>query len=630
MMNKTDIKNYAKQICVPLMERNMRRFLNGDWAFKPDQVGYVPAFLENFCRPFWGITPILAAGEDIVIDVNGEKMSIFEYMRLLLNKGLSHGETCSWDKYKDIMNMNPYCYENQNITELAGLMVGIYFAKDQLWEPLSKEEKDMFAKELYEMAEVAYDHSWPNNHYWFPLFVFTVLKRFGYNFERIDEMIDGGLEFLDSLYLSDGWFVDGAFGRFDYYEAWALHMYPLLWSIIADESFNNYKEHKEKFVARTNEFIEFYTHWFDANGAHVAFGRSLSYRFAACSLFPVAVLAGCDINPSLAGRITAKNIEFFKNNVRNEESDILPEGYLYHAPAIVEGYTSDGGSYWCCKAFFALLIEDNHPFWNYDEALIPAEKGDFLVNAKHKDINLLFEGNNGIVNMYNNTAQYYLDGKMTHRFGNVRNWYSKFVYNSATGFGCSGVDNISIDSMIALETRDLSMTSHRFGFEDLGYKDGVLHSKHIPFVNDPESTIETWVLPLNGCHVRVHKVKLANEYFVKEGGFSVSSWDDYRPPKFNGDTASVENCEYISIMKSVSNTDISMGQEHTQANFHLYAPLASYPIYTTKEALKPGEYIFASFFAVGKVGAEIKLPKIEIKGNKVAIITADKTKTMEI
>lgn len=628
MLSKRDIKDYAVKICVPLMERNLRRMQNGDWGFKPDQVGYVPTFLENFCRPFWGITPILADGEEIFLDVNGEKITVFEYMRTVLNKGLSHGEEYSWDTHKDIMNMNPYCYENQNITELAGLMVGIYFAKDQLWEPLSEYEKEMYAKELYEMAEIAYDNSWPNNHYWFPLFVFTVLKRFGYNFERLDEMIDGGLAFLNGLYLSDGWFVDGAFGRFDYYEAWALHMYPLLWTLIADESFNNYEEHKKKFVSRTNEFIEYFTHWFDANGANVAFGRSLTYRFAACSLFPVAVLAGCDVNPSLAGRITAKNIEFFKNNVRNEESDILPEGYLYHAPAIVEGYTSDGGAYWCCKAFFALLIDDNHPFWDYDKALLPSEKDDFLVDAKHKDINLIFEGHNGIVNLFSNTA--YTTGKRPFSFGNERSWYSKFVYNSAVGFGCSVIEKMSVDSMISLVTEDETMCSHRLAFENLGVENGILHSRHIPFTNDKESSIESWILPMGEYHIRIHKVKLSSEYYVKEGGFSVGSWDDYRPSKFGGNTASVENYDYISVMKSVSTAEIEMNYEDTQANFHLYAPLAGYPIYKTKEVLKPGEYIFASAFAVKKVDDNIILPDIVIKDGRVEIIGKEKNIFVEI
>lgn len=622
MLSRKEIQEYALTICIPLMERTARRAEENIWALKADQVGFLPAFLENFCRPFWGIAPIIAAGEKITLTVEGRNITVFDFMRKTLKKGLPHGEEGSWDKYRRYYEA--YSYENQNITELAGLMLGMYFAKETLWNPLPQEEKDLFAKEIYDMAKAAFDHSWPNNHYWFPLFAFTVLKRFGYQFEKADEMLESGLKFLDGLYIGHGWYQDGAFGRFDYYEAWSLHLYPLLWTLIADDSFKDYAEYKEKYVGRTNEFLDFYTGWFDKNGAHVPFGRSLSYRFAACALFPVAVLAGCRIDPSLAGRITAKNIEFFKDNVKNEESDILPEGYLYHAPGVVEGYTSDGGAYWCCKAFLALLLDENHPFWDYEKALLPAEKGSFLSRPKETSIHMLFEGANGSVTMYNNTAQYYTGGRMTHLFGDVRSWYSKFAYHSGAGFACSAADKISIDSMISLMTKDQSMSSHRLGFEDLGYENGILHSLHRPFSNDEETMIETWLAPLDGMHVRVHKVTLAREYYVKEGGFSLGRWDDYKPKKTGKNLIAVENHEYISVIMAVSPVALRFCTEDPQAGYHLYAPLATYPMYITEELLQPGNYIFASACAVGKKPSEMELPKLKITQMGVEIISPGK------
>lgn len=628
MLTRNDIKEYAKKICIPFMERNLRRTENGDWSYKPDQVGYVPAYLENFCRPFWGIAPILASGEALYLKHDGREISALEYMREVLRKGFTKGTCASWENSREFMG--GYSYENQNITELAGLMVGIFFAKEQLWEPLPKEEKDWFAKEIYEMAEVAFDHSWPNNHYWFPLFSFTVLKRLGYQFDRTDEMLEKGLDFLDSLYLGDGWYQDGAFGRFDYYEAWSLHMYPLLWTLLADSSFAKYEERKKRYVERTNIFLKYYIHWFDANGANVAFGRSLSYRFAACSIFPVAVLAGCDINPSLAGRITAKNIEFFKEHVKTEETDILPEGYLYHAPAVVEGYTSDGGAYWCCKAFLALLIEEGHPFWDYDKAVMPSEEGDYLAESGRENIHMLFEGHDGLVTLYNNTANYCTDGVMTHAFGNIREWYSKFVYHSAVGFGCSGVDNLAIDSMISLVTEGRTMHSHRFGFKDLGYQDGVLLSEHTPFENDPQTKIKTWIIPCGAYHVRIHKVYLANRYMVWEGGFSVSRWDDYCPVKVDGNVVTVENHAYRSVMKTVSDVETELRTGSVQANHHLYAPLAAYPEYATK-VLAPGVYTFASAFAVTRVSDEVRtLPELTIMDDCVEICQEGRKKVIRL
>ncbi len=621
MLTRDEIKNYALQICVPLMERTLRRDERGDWCYKADQVGFIPSVLENFCRPFWGIAPILAVGENVELQIGDRTISVAEYVKSMLKKGLFGGERTSWDKYRKYFEQ--YAYENQNITELAGLAISLFFAREALWDPMDKADKERIAKAIYEMAEVAYEHSWPNNHYWFPLFAITVLKRLGYHYDRTDEMLRTGLAFLDTLYLGDGWYKDGEFGRFDYYEAWSLHLYPLLWTLIADDTFEGYKEYRQSFIRRTNLFLPFFTHWFGEDGANVPFGRSLSYRFAACALFPVAVLAGCDIKPAMAGRITAKNIGFFKEQCRFEETDIIPEGYLYHTSNVVESYTSDGGAYWCCKAFLALLMEENHPFWHYEDAELPAEKGNYLVVPTYKDIHILFEGHRGMVTMYNNTAQYYQNGQHTHKFGDMRGWYGKFVYSSAVGFGCSSCDKVSIDNMVSLMTTDKSMVSHRLGYRDLGYENGALHSIHTPFFNDSKSTIESWIIPLGGAHVRIHKVILSQPYYVMEGGFAVGRWDDYCLKEREDGFAKVSGREYVSALKVVCRQGVMCETDigRTQAGYHLYAPLAEYPMYTTNKPLEAGEYLFASAFSLSRKDEDQPfLPDFRFVGELVEIM----------
>lgn len=621
MLTREEIRKYAIDICIPLMERNAKRMKKGEYALKPDKVGYIPAFLENFCRPFWGLAPILAEGEVLYLNVDGTRVSVPEYLRSVLQKGFAEDGT-GWESYKKYFSM--YEYENQNITELAGLLIGIWFAKKQLWEPIEKKERDRYADALYKMALDAFDHSWPNNHYWFPLFAVTVLKRLGYNFPETERMISFGLDFLDKLYLGNGWYADGVFGRFDYYEAWSLHMYPLLWTLIADESFTDYQKHKTEYIKRTNKFLNFYTHWFDSNGAQAPFGRSLSYRFAASSLFPIAVLAGCDIDPSLAGRILSKNIEFFQKNCKREDNGILPEGYLYKAYGVTEGYTSDGGAYWCCKSFLSLLMHEKHPFWETDKARLPIEKNDFLIKPLHDNIHLVFSGNNGIVTMFNNTAQYYQNNCHSHHFGDMRSWYGKFAYNSASGFGCSVPDVVSLDNMIGLTTTDKAMTSHRLGFEDLGYDGEFLHSTHTPFSNDVDTSIETWILPLDVSHVRIHKVTLNQSYYVNEGGFSLGRWDDYLPIKITRDGIMIENKKLYSSISTAASVDIEYASDGTQPNYHLYAPLASYPAYQTKEALKKGEYIFATVFTIDWLENKNKtVPKVSICNREVTITMND-------
>ncbi|GEM_PF-1044773 len=639
MLSRKEMKSYAAELCLPLMQRTANRASERIFAFKPDQVGFVPAYLENLCRPLWGIAPLFLEDEKLEIIYEGRRIPAAQFIKNELLAGLSSDSDRRWDANREYMG--DWVYENQNITELAGLLIGFFFAKEKLWDPIPKAEKEIIADGLYRMAETAFDHSWPNNHYWFPLFTFTVLKRFGYTYSRTDEMLSVGLDFLDSLYLGDGWYKDGEFGRFDYYEAWALHLYPLLWTLIADESFEGYAERKEKYVSRTNEFLPFFTHWFDSNGAQVPFGRSLCYRFAASALFPLAVLAGCDIDPALAGRITRMNVDFFRQNYRSENSGtpepvssknnvvngkgeaaaadtdsftkagtVLEEGYLYHSPGTVERYTSDGGSYWCCKAFLSLLLPENHPFWAESDGLLPAEQGDFRVSPKHKEIQLVFEGHNGLVTLYNNSAQYVKDGRLTHFFGDMRAWYGKFAYASWAGFGCNTSDNVSYDSMISLMTPDGTMASHRVGWKSFEYADGVLRSVHTPFANDPGTTVETEIIPSGSYHIRIHRVHLSQPYIVREGGFSLGRWDDYVPVQKKEHEIRLSNREYTSALSVAATVPVKLTSDITQANYHLYAPLASYPVYKT-DLLPAGDYFFAAAFGLWRRGEEEQLPDTE-------------------
>ena len=607
-MTREEMRAYALKVSMPLLQRTADRSLRGVLSYKPDQHGYAPSYLENLCRPLWGLAPLLAESEEINVTLDGKPVPLGIFLRDQLLAGLSHGTDKSWDRYKaDIME---YAYENQSITELAGLAVCLFFARRQLWDPLSAEDKASIAKGITEMAKTAFRHSWPNNHYWFPLFAFTVLKRFGLADDETEQMIRDGLSYLDKMYIGGGWYKDGEFGRFDYYEAWSHHLYPLLWTMIADSSFPGYEERCEAYRQRTNEFLPFFSHWFDENGANVPFGRSLNYRFAASALFPVAVLAGCSVDPALAGRITEKNINFFRSNFHFENGELIEEGYMYHSPATVEGYASDGAAYWCAKTFLALLLPPEHPFWVRGGALLPSETSDYTVVPAQPDIHLVFQCCDGLVTMYNNSAQYYLNGLLTHHFGDMRAWYGKFVYASAAGFGCSAPDKVSYDGMISLMTADETMESHRVGWQDLGVRDGVLHSRHIPFANDPDTSVETWLIPRGWYHVRIHRVTLSRPYIVREGGFSLGRWDDECPVTVRDGAIYLSNKQYVSGITAAASVPLRLKTEMTHANHHLYAPLASYPAWTTG-LLPAGEYRFVTAVGLRKKGKEMTFPQLD-------------------
>jgi hypothetical protein len=135
--------------------------------------------------------------------------------------------------------------------------------------------------------------------------------------------------------------------------------------------------------------------------------------------------------------------------------------------------------------------------------------------------------------------------------------------------------------MISLETWDAIMTSHRTGYVDEGIVDGFLVSRHIPFANDPDTYIKTWMLPLGGgFHVRAHKVILSREYKVLEGGFSVGTFDDGSITDIRDGYASYSDGKgKISKMRTVSDTPFHYRTNYHMPGMHILAPGHQYRIY---------------------------------------------------
>jgi hypothetical protein len=177
--------------------------------------------------------------------------------------------------------------------------------------------------------------------------------------------------------------------------------------------------------------------------------------------------------------------------------------------------------------------------------------------------------------------------------------------------------------MICLETRDHSMTSHRWGFTDLGEENGFMVSEHTPFSNDRGTVIRTWMRPLrNGWHLRVHRVTLSQEYRIYEGGFSVGLWDDYRESRAEGSGFSLWNRELISHIGTAASVSVKFAERRPQPGMHLLAPFAAYPAYRT-EILPAGEYLFASVVGIHDRDAAVALPTVVLDGSDVILTMGD-------
>ena len=608
MTDREKLHAAAKAVLIPALEKAAEKFFRAERFEITDQVGYDATVMEAVLRPLWGLGPILHDG--ITVNHEGREVGAEDLIREIMLRGTDENHPLCFSKYAERDTVG---FANQSATELAGYATSLFFARDLLWDPYTDVEKKQVGGWLSEWSSRGLHVSWENNHFWFPLIVLSSLEKLGIDLPDVSSDVARAFSVLDSMYISDGWYQDGAFGRFDYYLPWSLHLYPLLWSVIAEGTSFYDPSRAAECKRRAETFIPFYLKFFDRDGSVPAMGRSLSYRFAESAIFPVAALSGCEIPFGVCRRAVMKNVSYFTES-RGNVSQILKPGYLYPSSPLTDSYTSELGSLWCSKTFLALALGEDDPFWSDEEKPLPSEEGDYTVNAEPRgvDITIASDAKSGVT-LYNNTSSYY-QGDFGHTFNDMAACYCKFAYNSRAGFGISIPDKAASDSMISLLSPHFTMSSHRRAYLDLGRDGDILLSEHIPFENDPETFIRTVILPLSGAlHVRAHRVVLSRPYRVREGGYSIGLDDD----SYTYENGVLKYRDLSSAIVPVSNTDFRLRLETHTPERHILAPQSKYPVYET-DLLQPGEYVFASAVSFSQ-GDEYELPLLSLKKHVLTV-----------
>ena len=211
--------------------------------------------LEAFSRPLWALVPFWVGGGS---DPEFEK---------IYRKGLAAGTDPENPEYWGTTGEYDQCY-----VEMAAIACGILTAPEKLWTPLSDTEKQNLAAWLGQInAHTIPDCNWQ----FFRILVNLALKSVGMPYSP--ELLEDGLCKIDSYYSGDGWSTDGASVQKDYYIPWAIQYYGLLYSKFAADTD---PRRAALYRQRAQLFAQQFVYWFDANGAALPFGRSLTYRFA--------------------------------------------------------------------------------------------------------------------------------------------------------------------------------------------------------------------------------------------------------------------------------------------------------------------------------------------------------------
>ena len=448
--------------------------------------GEGPALMEGFARVLWGLAPLWGGGHDL------------DGFKELYIKGIANGTNPESSEYwGDIEDVD------QKMVEAAAVGLGLVLAPDKIWEPLSENEKKNFAAWLMQMN---YHRASDNNWQFFAVLVNLGLKNVGAEYSA--DVIAHGIERFDSFYREKGWYNDGNTDQIDYYVAFAIHFYSLIYAKVME---TEDPENSRKFKERSMMFAKTFIYWFSPDGSALAFGRSLTYRFAQCCFWSACVFAGIEPFPmGVMKGIIARNLEWWLSKPVFDNGGVLSVGYAYPNLNMAEHYNAFGSPYWALKAFLVLALPDDHEFFKAKALPLP-ELDKIKPIPQARMVVQRFSDN--VVAL---TAGQWATWNPTH----CANKYEKFAYSSKYAFSTprcvSDIEKAGTDSMLAFEVSETIFVRRKC--EE--YKicdDGSVYSRWSPFTG---INVETTIIPTEDGHIRKHKVDVLYDCVAYDCGFA--------------------------------------------------------------------------------------------------------------
>lgn len=448
------------------------------------------AELEGFSRPFYGIVPLVAGG------------GTFERWDLI-RAGLAAGSDPDHPGYWGAVDRDT----DQRMVEQAAIGLALAFCPEHMWEPLDASAKDRLAEWLHGIAR--YEPA-PNNWQFFRVLVNLGLERVGRPLDA--DKVEASLDLLESYRRGDYWYVDGVMENVDYYVPMAFHTYGLMYAAANDLGLGD-DDRAAAYRERARGFAADFAHWFGPDGAAVAMGRSLTYRFATASFW--GALAWADVEPDTgwgaARGMLVRHLRWWTDKAISDRDGVLSVGYGYDNRVLRESYNSPGSPYWCMKVFAALGAPAEHPFWAEDEAPHPADDTPRTI------------ADAGWVTRTDDAQTVALVAST----GIALNWpeqaaakYRKLAYSSRYALTADHPDHLGrivTDSTVAV-TDDEGNRRVRLGVEAAGVEEGVAWSTWHPLRGVRVDTV-CW---FDGeWHGRLHRVTTDRRLGVDESGFAL-------------------------------------------------------------------------------------------------------------
>jgi hypothetical protein len=450
------------------------------------------AALEGFARPLWGLAP-LAMG--------GGSFDDWEIYRRGLSNGVNPEHPEYWGTPRDY---------DQRLVEMAAIGWALAAVPNEIWDPLDSQARDNLARWLAIINRVEIvDNNW----LFFRVLVNLGLANVGAEHNVLT--MNAALDRLEQFYLGDGWYSDGLTVQRDYYVPFAMHYYSLMYAKLAQ---NSDPERAHRFRGRAKQFAQDFIYWFDADGAALPFGRSLTYRFAQGAFWGALAFADVEALPwGIIKGLALRHLRWWSRQPIFASDGTLSIGYAYPNLNMAEQYNAPGSPYWAMKFFLPLALPESHPFWQATEEPLPSLAQ--VKEQKHSCMILCRE--NTSRNIVALTS-----GQYEPWIRHAGEKYAKFAYSTAFGFsvpaGRRGLTQAAADSMLALSD-DGKYYRVRERTVEAKFENGALYSRWEPI---PGVEVETWLIPDPRWHIRIHRLHTKLRIWSAEGGFALDRTGD--------------------------------------------------------------------------------------------------------
>ncbi|MFE2584478.1 DUF2264 domain-containing protein [Streptomyces sp. NPDC059378] len=381
-------------------------------------------------------------------------------------EGLAAGVAGVWPRIED---------RGQPLVEAASIALALRLTRPLLWDRLDDTVRARAAEWLTDALTA---EPWPCNWELFPVTVGGFLQEIGHEPDAARKAVDHGLERIEKWYLDGGWYTDGDGRKFDYYNGWAMHLYPVLHAWLSDDP-----RLLDLYGGRLERHLADCARLFGADGAPLRQGRSLTYRFATAAPLWLGALTGrTPLTPGETRRLASGALTYFLDRGAVDERGLLTLGWHGPDESVLQGYSGPASPYWASKGFLGLLLPPEHPVWTAPEEPGPAERADALTPVRAPNWLLQSTRSDGLVRLHNHGSE------------DVRYdpYYTRLAYSTVTAPSASYDNSVSVGG-----------DPGRTGIEPLGVGDGWAASRH---TTASGARVTSLVLAHGAAEVRAHLV----------------------------------------------------------------------------------------------------------------------------